>query len=267
MSLRRALRAYPAMLRVGLAEAVAFRAELLVWMLTTTMPLVMLALWTAVARDGKFGRFGAPDFVAYYLAALVVRTLTSCWVVWEMNQEIRTGTLSMRLLRPIHPFLAYSAEHLAMVPLRAAISLPATSIMLIATSGSRVVTDPPLVLALLVALACAWLITFLSGVILGTLGMFMDRSMAVWEVWLGFFAVMSGYLVPLELMPRWLAGAAQYLPFRYMLGFPVEIMIGMADRAQTLRGLTIELIMVAALLVGARLMWRTGIRRFEAFGA
>src|SRR6266581_5368962 len=147
MSLRRAIKAYPAMLRVGLAEAVAYRAELVVWMLTTTMPLVMLALWTAVARDGRFGRFGAADFVAYYLAALIVRTLTSCWVVWEMNMEIRGGTLSTRLLKPIHPFLAYSAEHIAVIPLRAAIALPAAVIMLVATSGSRVVTDPPLILA------------------------------------------------------------------------------------------------------------------------
>ena len=33
-----------------------------------------------------------------------------------MNQEIRMGTLSLRLLRPIHPFVAYSAEHLAAIP-------------------------------------------------------------------------------------------------------------------------------------------------------
>ena len=47
---RRSPRAFPTLLRVGFAEAVAYRAELLVWVLATTMPLVMLALWTAVAR-------------------------------------------------------------------------------------------------------------------------------------------------------------------------------------------------------------------------
>src|SRR5262245_61620273 len=100
--MRRILRAFPTLLRVGFAGALAYRAELLIWMMTTTMPLVMLALWTAVAREAPFGRFGEDDFVAYYLAALIVRTLTSCWVIWEMNQEIRNGTLSLRLVRPIH---------------------------------------------------------------------------------------------------------------------------------------------------------------------
>ena len=47
---RRMLRAYPTLLRVGLAEAIAYRAEFLVWMLATTMPLVMLAIMSAMAR-------------------------------------------------------------------------------------------------------------------------------------------------------------------------------------------------------------------------
>ena len=92
MSLRSTLRALPTLLRVGFAEAVAYRAEFLVWMLTTTMPLVMLALWTAVARDGAGRRASASrSFVAYYLATFVVRQLTGAWAAWQMNLEIRAG--------------------------------------------------------------------------------------------------------------------------------------------------------------------------------
>ena len=108
----RTLRAIPTLLRVGLAEAVAYRAEFLVWLLSTNMPLVMLALWSAVARDAPVGRFGQRDFVAYFLAALVVRLMTGAWVVWELTFEIRQGTLAFRLLRPIHPLVAYAVrEH------------------------------------------------------------------------------------------------------------------------------------------------------------
>jgi len=46
----RALRALPTLLRIGVAETVAYRAEFLVWMLTSTMPFVNLALWS-VARE------------------------------------------------------------------------------------------------------------------------------------------------------------------------------------------------------------------------
>ena len=73
----RALRAYPTLLRVGLSEVVAYRAEFLVWILTTNMPLVMLAIWHAVAAEGAVGRFDQREFKAYYLAVLAVRLLTS----------------------------------------------------------------------------------------------------------------------------------------------------------------------------------------------
>ena len=123
--IRRALRAYPTLLRVGLSEVVAYRAEFLVWILTTNMPLVMLAIWHAVAADGPVGRFDQEQFTAYYLAVQAVRLLTSTWVVWQISMEIRDGTLSAKLLRPLHPLYAYSAEHLAAVPLRALVISPA----------------------------------------------------------------------------------------------------------------------------------------------
>jgi ABC-2 type transport system permease protein len=41
-------------LRIGFAEMVAYRAEFLVWILTTNMPLVMMALWSAVAAEARW---------------------------------------------------------------------------------------------------------------------------------------------------------------------------------------------------------------------
>jgi ABC-2 type transport system permease protein len=74
--IRRAASIYLALLRVGFAEALAYRAEMLIWMLTTTMPLVSLALWSAVAEAAPVGRFTQGRFAAYFLPTLVVRQLT-----------------------------------------------------------------------------------------------------------------------------------------------------------------------------------------------
>ncbi|HSS02550.1 MAG TPA: hypothetical protein VLM79_36065, partial [Kofleriaceae bacterium] len=63
----RALRALPTLLRIGVAETVAYRAEFLVWILTTTQPLIMLGLWTSVAREGPFQDYSSDRFVAYFL--------------------------------------------------------------------------------------------------------------------------------------------------------------------------------------------------------
>lgn len=264
--MRRALRAIPTLLRVGFAESVAYRAEMFVWLLSTTMPLVMLALMTAVAREAPIGRFGEADFAAYYLAALVVRLNTGAWVVWEVNFEVRQGTLAFRLLRPIHPLVHFACANVGAMPLRVLISLPVVAAAIWAVGVDRFTHDPLLLALFPVAVLNAWLITFLAQALVGALAFRIDNSSALFELWLGLYALLSGYLVPLELFPPWLHGIVRWLPFRYMLAFPVELIIGMTSRAQALLSLGVQGLFIAGLWLATRSAWRTGLRRFSAFG-
>src|SRR5690606_18258155 len=147
----------PTLLRVGMAETLAYRAEFVVWMLTTTLPLIMLGLWTSVTQEGPFGMWGQREFVAYYLATLVVRNLTGNWLVWQINEEIRTGDLSMRLLRPMHTYVNYAALHIADIHFRALVALPFTLVLLISSAGELLITDAPRLCILALSLAGAWL--------------------------------------------------------------------------------------------------------------
>ena len=262
----RALRALPTLLRIGFADAVAYRAELVVWLLSTNMALVMMALLTAVAREAPVGRFGERDFVAYYLATLVVRLLTGAWVVWEANMEIRQGTLAFRLLRPIHPLVHYAAENLAAVPLRGAIALPIAVLLLLTVGGERVTHDPVLWIVFAVAVAGAWLITFLAMAVIAALAFYVDSATSVAQIWFGLFTVLSGYIMPLEIFPRFIGEAARWLPFRYMLAFPVELVIGLTPRPRALLELGIQWLFVVVLALSARFAWRVGLKRYSAFG-
>ena len=262
----RTLRALPTLLRVGFAESVAYRAEFLVWLLSTNMPLVMLALWTAVARDAPVGRFGQRDFVAYYLATLFVRLMTGAWVIWELNMEIRQGTLAFRLLRPVHPLLAYACENVAAMPLRLAISAPVVLLLVLTVGRTHLTRDPLLLAVFPLTVLGGWLITFLAMALIGALAFWVESAGSLFEVWLGLFGVFSGYLVPLELFPRWVGATARVLPFRYMLGYPVELLVGLEGRAPALRDLAVQWGWIAALLGLALSAWRAGVRRFAAFG-
>jgi ABC-2 type transport system permease protein len=79
--------------------------------------------------------------------------------------------------------------------------------------------------------------------------------------------LLAGQIAPVALLPGPLAALATALPFRYMLGFPVEMMIGKALRADVLHGLAIQWSMVLVLATLAAVAWRAGLRRFEAYGA
>jgi ABC-2 type transport system permease protein len=262
----RTARALPALFRIGFAQAVAYRAEFVVWLLSTNMPLVMLALWSAVARDGPVGRFGQAEFTAYFLAALIVRLLTGAWLIWELNFEIRQGTLAYRLLRPIHPLVVYACENVAAMPLRIVLALPIAAVLLVTVGRTHLTRDPLLLAVFPLSVFGAWLISFLVMAIIGALAFWLESATSLFELWLGLFGVFSGYLVPLELFPPWVQGIARVLPFRYMIAFPTELLVGMLPRPRALGDLAVQWLLVAVLLGCARLMWRLGTRRFAAYG-
>lgn len=267
-ALARALRAFPTLLRVGVAEAVAYRAEFVIWLLTTTMPLVMLALWSEVAREGgTVGGFTEHDFVAYFLASFIVRQLTGCWVAWDLNREIREGLISMRLLKPVHPLAAYSAENLAVLPMRLLLSMP-IALLALWLAGRDHVTHDPLMFAFFgVAVAGAWFLSFSIMALIGSLAFFIESTLAVADLWFGLFFILSGYFVPIALFPAWLRNIADVLPFRSMLGLPVEMLIGMQTRAGALHGMAIEWAWVLCCWAGAIALFNAGARRYSAYGA
>lgn len=260
----RALRAWPTLLKVSFAEAVAYRAEFLIWILTTTMPLIMMALMRALARDGNVGGYDAARFTTYYLAVLLVRMLTGAWVVWEMNMDIRQGTMALKLLRPIHPVVTYASDNLAALPLRGAVAIPLVGVLLVAVGGMS--PDPAHWAIAVPAILGAWAINFLVMCAMGCLAFFAESAMSLFEVWLGVWMLLSGYMLPLDLFPPWVVRVSAWLPFRLMTDLPVRILTGGYTVQQGLIGIGEQLLWIAGLLLLVRFAWRRGLKRYSAYG-
>jgi ABC-2 type transport system permease protein len=264
------LRALPTLLRVGISEAIAYRAEMFVWVLSTTMPFVMWMMFSAVTEVapivGQSGKaYGTESLSAYFLAMFVVRQLVSCWASWEMNWEVRQGTLAMRLLRPMHPLWSYAASHLAAIPLRAFVCTPA-AVALFTVTLDQLPSDFRYYGWCVVSLIGAWLVSFLANVSVGMLSFFMESSLKVMEVWLACMMVFSGYLIPLDFFPPWLQAAVQWMPFRYQLGLPVEILTGVHSLDVVPWMILRQWLWVGGLFLLATTSWRFGVKRFQAFG-
>ncbi len=254
------------LLRLGFAEAVAYRSEMLVWFLSTNTPLIMLLMWSAVAAEAPVGRFGQAEFTAYFLVTLTVRLLTGAWVVWEMNMEIKGGQLSMRLLRPVHPFIAYACENLGAWPLRLLAVSPVLAVAALAVGPGGFTADLRQWALVPFTIAGAWVLTFSAMLAIGSLGLYLQSSLSLFDLWLGLYFVFSGYIVPLELFPENLRTFTDMLPFRYVLGLPVETILGLVPFETSLAYLGRQWLYGLGFLAVALALWHRGLRRYEAFG-
>ncbi|MCB9567686.1 MAG: ABC-2 family transporter protein [Myxococcales bacterium] len=266
--LRRGLALAGALGRLRIAEAVAYRASLLVWILTTTFPLVSLALWAGIARaGGPIGGYGERDFVAYFVAAFIVRQVTASWVVWDLERSIRLGELSVLLLRPVHPLLHHLMLNLAALPVRLVLALPLAIVVLVAAGGLEVAGDPAIWPIIPLALAGGFILAFSVQAAVGCLAFWWNRSATLYEIWIGLFMVLSGYAVPTSLLPGGLAEVVRVLPFHAALGFPVELVVGRLTAAEALEFLAIQWAWVALAALACKLAWSRGIRVYGAYGA
>ena len=78
--------------------------------------------------------------------------------------------------------------------------------------------DPVHIVIFVVAIGGAWLLNFAVSAIIGTLGLFIESSLQMWELWLGGFMLLSGYLIPLSLFPPWVEKTARVAAVRLSAG-------------------------------------------------
>jgi ABC-2 type transport system permease protein len=169
------------------------------------------------------------------------------------------------LLRPVHPIhfdLAYFAGWKVVVII---LWLPLAAVLSLAFHPTFSVTAASAA-AFLGAIWGAYLIRSMFLWVLGMITFWTTRVGAVYAVWFTLELLLSGRLVPLELMPSWARTLADSLPFKWTFGFPIETLSARLSGAQLLEGLGMQVLWTAAGALLVAVVWRFAIRRFSAVG-
>src|SRR5215204_4069506 len=156
---------------------IEYRIQVVIWMLTIVLPLIMMAAWLSIAEQGPVGGYDQATFISYYLAALVVRNLTGMWFIWEMDSEMRLGALSFRLLKPMDPIVHYLAYACSSKPFRILILGPASLLALFFFPWLSWTLDPLTLSLFVLSLPGALLILFLMQYTIGLTGFWITRVM------------------------------------------------------------------------------------------
>lgn len=262
----RSLKAYPTLLRAFFNLSLEYRGQVIIWILSGVLPLVMMMVWLSLTEAGPVQGYTAQDFISYYLMVILIRRMCGVWIIWDLNRDIRQGSLSPQLLRPLHPVHLHLTRTLARHPLQLVLVGPplvAAAILL----GAQYTMPLSYLPLLLITMFGAILIEFFVQMCIGSTAFWITQATAVMEVWFYIRALLSGWVVPLDLFPPAVTNALQYLPFRYILSLPLEITLGRLDLADIGFGLAVQYSWVLFFFLLCRLLWTRGIREYSAVGA
>jgi len=173
------LKKYLALLRASWQGTLEYRASILIYMLLASMPLVSLAVWLSLSADAPIGNYSSADFISYYLALIFARHMTGAWVSHELDYQIRQGTLSSKLLKPLNPIHEHIATHISDKLFRLPLVLTPITIAALLIPGVHFDLSPFTILFFLLSLVLTFAIIFVSTYCVGLLNFWITHADAV----------------------------------------------------------------------------------------
>ncbi|MDB6028260.1 MAG: hypothetical protein JWM68_4483 [Verrucomicrobiales bacterium] len=266
------MRKYWHVINIGIQNTLVYRTNFLFRATFSLVPLLAtIFLWSTIYRSkgsGDVGGYTLSGMISYYLLVTIVDALTAVTDDdWQIANDIREGTISQFLLKPIdflfYRFCLFGANRLIYV----AVAVIPVGIFIYFWRENFVFPAT--------AQLFGWFL--LSIVLTGLLQFFMSYTMALLAFWLlevstfifivfAFEYVAGGHLFPLNILPPAFAAILNYTPFPYLLFFPVSIYLGQLSHDEIMRGLLIQTLWTVFFYGLARFTWSRGIRKYSAVG-
>ncbi|HEY2343420.1 MAG TPA: ABC-2 family transporter protein [Chthoniobacteraceae bacterium] len=262
---------YSKVFSIGLQDTFVYRWNFLLRALFSIVPLFgTVFIWHAVfaARGGRIAGYDIREMVFYFLMLVLIDNLvTPTEDEWRIAAEIRDGQVSALIVKPLN-HLAYRVSlFVSYRTLYAMVTLPVVAVIFWCL---REYLRLPAHLA-------TWPLFVLSVGMAAMLQFFIAYSLAMMAFWFleistlififfSFEYFFSGQVFPLDILPMPFRAVVQWSPFTYEVFFPVQVFLERVHGAALVRGFCMQAgWMIAAFLI-ARLLWRSGVRRYQAVG-
>ena len=254
---------------INVVNTVTYRADFVMYMLGTILtPVISLLVWRAAIASGAELPITETYLTSYFVVLAVVNMLTSAWLSEFLAAQIRDGRLSIWLARPGSFLYELAANNISEKCFKLVVLLPMVVTFGFIFRANLSISTSPLLWALwLASVLMGAVMFFCLDVIEGSLAFWLDEVSGIVAVRHLLMLVLAGQLVPLALMPGWAQGFLDLQPFRYLLSFPIELVVGSLSRSEIMFGLLVQGAWTVALVLGSRWIWGRGQRAYSAVGA
>lgn len=262
--MKRILKKALTLLSVYYAYMVEYRAELILWVLAGSLPIILMGVWVKAAQGGRFG-LAPVDFIRYFLAVFIVRQITVVWVIWEFEKEVVEGKLSSRLLQPIDPVWRHVSGHVSERLARLPFAILLIGLFLLLYPQAAWIPSWQSILFFTLAVILAFILRFIIQYTLALFAFWTERASALENFWYIFFLFLSGMIAPLDVFPASVKAVVLCTPFPYLINFPASLLVGLP--VDVGRGFLLMIGWILLLLGWNRLLWRWGLKQYSGMGA
>ena len=252
------------------AKTLAFRAEIWLWMILESVPLLLfLNFWrSAYGAQTSIRGMNLDTLVYYFIVVLLINTLTASYFESWRIQEIREGKIDFYLVKPLGYITELFTRFLGDKLVSSVLKIPILLVFFLLVQLLFNPALPDLSLVHIVHatyfLCTAFIIQFCFSAIGTLIGFWLEYANGLDNFrWL-VVNIFSGSVIPFAFMPENLLRFAELLPFKYLHSVPALILLGRQNITfvDILYALSTSIILLACV----QLLWIQARKRYSAYG-
>lgn len=253
---------YLKVMSIGIQNELEYRFNFLSKVVFSFVPFfVNLFLWKSIGYSDSQG------IISYYYVTLILNIMIINNIAISISNEIRTGNINKYLIKPINYFLYYVSLDFPKRLVYMSIGMPIIVLLGFFIRGELELQFRLYnVLLFIGAALIGYMVNILISYILGITTFYFSEISSLYSTLEVIKSIFAGTVFPISL----LSGTARILfhitPFPYICYVPASVFLGRFTIKEVEVYLVIGVMWVLMLYIISRLLWKSGIYKYSAFG-
>lgn len=249
--------------KANLAKDMSYRFNyLFAYVLHSTRLLIYLAVWHLIfTQRSEIHNYTWSEIASYYALSTIVLLLLFPTHMFELQPLIRKGTLNSILIKPLSIEANILAKFLAS-KLPVLLIMSALTYLVFQLLGIKINLN--ISILALIFLSLSFVLAFCFGLCVSAFAFWLIEMWPIRRVFQGSMALLGGAIAPLDLLPDYIASVAVWTPFPYFGYFNVKALQGLLAGKELEIHCLIALSWIALFAIAFRILWKLGLKRYEA---
>jgi len=267
--MRAMIKKYACAYAIEMQAAMEYRMDFLVGLLSGSFAvIVQFYLWTAIyagSAETELYGYNYGQMAAYVIMAGIMAKITYTGFEEEIMIDIMEGNLNRFFVQPIGhmPYIISRFFGKKTVQMSMLIIISAGLMWVLSvTTGARFEIKN-IALALLVSPLCM-LINCILFYCISAVNFWLTWAWGIYDGVRVISVILGGGMFPLDVFGDKMMYVLNFLPFAYVIYFPLKIVTGGVLGRDILYGVTVQIIWILILLLLSKIFWRAGMKKYIA---
>ena len=263
------LKMYMTFTKKAFIRAGAYRFEVWSRLFSNLIFLLMWSsIWTALyAGNDEAGGVSFQAMLTYIVVSQFLSGINGAGTpLWEIQEKVRTGDISLELMRPFDVPTRYLFADFGSVAFYMITALLPVYVVLFFIFDLSLPSTMHTWIFFIISALLGFLIRYCIELSFGLLTFWLVETGGVEDIFYFSVSLLSGSVIPLWFFPSWLETFAMYLPFQGIYFIPNAIFVGEITGSDLYLSLGVQFFWVLICFAILRLIWRKAANKVVVQG-